>query len=184
MKRFSILVLLVVMLVLAACDGTPAPTEPTPTTSSPIPTESPLSTPSTSPLPTESPLVTPQAKDAGALVVGKSLDENMEGNTMSDFAVLLTAAAFLSLVANRLVEGLATPIFDKFKLDKFWLMYIAWGVGGVLVVVSGVNLFADIPGATMPSVLGLILSGLVAGGGSNFINELFDAFGQGRRSLQ
>ncbi len=179
MKRFLILVLLVVLM--AGCSGTPTPTEPTPTTSSPIPTESPLPTPPTSPLPTESPLSTPQAKDAGALVVVEKSNQTMEGNTMSDFAVLLTAAAFLSLVANRLVEGLATPIFDKFKLDKFWLMYIAWGVGGVLVVVSGVNLFTDIPGVTMPSVLGLILSGLVAGGGSNFINELFDAFGQGRR---
>lgn len=168
MKRlFLILVLLVVLL--AGCNSTPTPTEPTPTTSSPIPTASPLATPQV---------------DAGAVVVvEKSLDQ-MEENQMSDFAVLLTAAAFLSLVANRLVEGLVTPIFDKFKLEKFWLMYIAWAVGGVLVVVSGVNLFADIPGVTMPSVLGLILSGLVAGGGSNFLNELFDAFGQGRRSLR
>lgn len=133
-------------------------------------------TPPPSPLPTVSPLELPPAQNRAE---GGPI-ETMEV-TMSDLQTLLVAAAFLSLVANRLVEGLVTPAFDKFKLDKFWLMYISWAVGGVLVVVSGVNLFTAIPGVAMPAVVGLVLSGLVAGGGSNLLNELFDWLGQGKR---
>lgn len=95
-------------------------------------------------------------------------------------ANLLTVAAFLSLIANRLVEALATPIFTKYKWDKLALMYIAWLFGGMLTVFSGINLFADIPGITMHPTVGLILSGLVAGGGANLLHELFGALGQGK----
>ncbi len=97
-------------------------------------------------------------------------------------SVSLVAAAFLSLVANRIIETLVTPFFDKFKLDKFWLMPISWIAGGALAIVSGINLFIDIPGVTMDPIVGLVLSGLVAGGGSNLLNELFDTLGQGRRA--
>ncbi len=103
---------------------------------------------------------------------------------MSDFATLLTAAAFLSLVANRLVEGLVTPLFDKYEWDKLPLMYIAWAVGCGLVIASGINLFAGIPGVEMLPVVGLVLSGLVAGGGSNLLNELFDTLGQSDRKVK
>jgi len=142
----------------------------------------PTSTPSVLPTPNPSQLPTPQAEAAGRLVVVETLESEEETNTMNatDFAVLLTAAAFLSLVANRLVEGLATPIFDKYEWDKLPLMYISWAVGCGLVVASGVNLFADIPGVTMAPALGLVLSGLVAGGGSNLLHELFGTLGQRR----
>jgi len=164
MKR--LLVILTLMLaVLVAC----APVEPTPT-------DTPLPTPTqTSVLPT------PQAEGRadGGQFEKTETQNTMEEIQMSDIALLLTAAGFLSLVANRLVEGLVTPIFTKFGWEKFWLMYVAWAIGGVLVGVSGVNLFAVVPGADVPATLGLILSGLVAGGGSNFMNELFDTFGQG-----
>ena len=159
MKRLS---LLLVVLFLAGCATPPTATS----------TTSPITTP-------VSPLVTPQADNAGAVVVGKSIESEEETNTMNaDFAVLLTAATFLSLVANRLVEGLVTPLFDKFEWDKFALMYIAWAVGCGLVVASGINLFTGVPGVAMPPALGLILSGLVAGGGSNLLHELFGALGQ------
>lgn len=93
---------------------------------------------------------------------------------------LLAAAAFLSLVANRLVEGLVTPLFTKFKWDKLPLMYIAWAAGTALTILSGINLFNGIPGITMAPVVGLVLSGLVAGGGANLLHELFASLGQGK----
>ncbi len=82
----------------------------------------------------------------------------------------LAVAAFLVVVVNRLVAGLVTPIFEKFSLDKFWLMYIAWVFGGALVFLSGVNLFD----AYLPDPLaGQLLTALVAGGGANLLYDVF-----------
>lgn len=82
----------------------------------------------------------------------------------------LAIAAFLSVVANRLVEALIVPIFDKLNWDKFWLLYVAWAVAGAIVAVSGVNIF----GAYIENALaGQLLTIVVAGGGSNLIADLF-----------
>lgn len=82
----------------------------------------------------------------------------------------LVVASLLALVANRLVEGLVKPLFAKFSFDSFYLLYIAWLVGAVLVYLSGVNLFAGmIPNVTA----GQVLSALVAGGGANLIADIF-----------
>lgn len=161
MKKFLILASIVLLIVLAGC------TDPTPPTS-PLPT------------PPVSPLEPPAQNRAEG---GRIEQQPEEVSSMpGDLRILLVAATFLSLVANRLVEGLATPIFDKFKLDKFWLMYIAWAICGGLTAVSGINLFAAIPGVVMPAGVGLVLSALVSGGGANLLNELFDWLGQGRGS--
>jgi hypothetical protein len=73
------------------------------------------------------------------------------------------------VLSNRLVEALITPIFEKYELDRFWLMYIAWAVSGVLVALSGVNLFAEI----MPSaIVGQVLTAVVAGGGANLLHDI------------
>ena len=83
----------------------------------------------------------------------------------------LTVALFLATVANRLTEALIVPVFEKFKWDKFWLLYVSWVVAGIIVAFSGVNLFADyIPNP----VTGQILTAIVAGGGANFIADLFN----------
>jgi len=75
------------------------------------------------------------------------------------------------VLANRLIEALITPLFDKYALDKFWLMYIAWAVSGVLVWLSGVNLFVEY----IPNVLiGQALTAIVAGGGANLLHDLVD----------
>jgi hypothetical protein len=48
-------------------------------------------------------------------------------------------------------------------------MYIAWAVSGVLVALSGVNLFAEI----MPSaIVGQVLTAVVAGGGANLLHDI------------
>ena len=83
----------------------------------------------------------------------------------------LAVAGFLALVNERVVSAFVTPIFAKFNLDKFWLMYIAWLVGGVLVWLSGANIFAEyIPG----ELVGKLLTAFVAGGGSNLLHDIFD----------
>ena len=77
----------------------------------------------------------------------------------------------MMVLANRLVAALITPIFDKYGWDKFWLMFVSWALSGVLVWLTGVNLFA----AYIPNVLvGKILTAVVAGGGANLLHDLTD----------
>lgn len=90
---------------------------------------------------------------------------------MSVDAGLLAIAGFLATVVNRLVEGLVKPIFDKYKWDKFALMYIAWAGGTLLVFFTGIDLFADV---FVYPLVGQILTALVVGGGANLLNDLFD----------
>ena len=87
-----------------------------------------------------------------------------------DDSVLGVVIGFMVL-ANRLVAMLVRPLFEKYELDKFWLMYVAWIFSGVLVAFSQVNLFAAyIPNA----IVGLVLTAIVAGGGANLLHDLTD----------
>lgn len=115
MKRFSIFVVLVVLLV--GCNGTPTPTEPTPTTSSPIPTESPLATPA-------------PAVDAGAVVVVETSNK-MEGNTMDaflqwllDFCFSASLQIIIGLcvldVAFGIGAALRASVFDWRRVGDFY----------------------------------------------------------------
>jgi hypothetical protein len=81
----------------------------------------------------------------------------------------LTILGGFAIIANRLTKAIFEPIFDKYLLDKFWLMYVAWIVAGVLVWASGANVFAYV----MPSPLvGQILTAVAAGGGANLFHDL------------
>ena len=85
--------------------------------------------------------------------------------------VTLGVVIGMMVLANRLVAALVTPLWDKYGWDKCWLMYPAWILAGVLVWLTGVNLFA----AYIPNVLiGKILTAIVAGGGSNLLHDLTD----------
>ena len=95
------------------------------------------------------------------------------------FAGLILPVAivgFLATVAEAIVEGFIAPIFDRYeklKPHKFWLFYVAWVVSGVLVFLSGVNLFEQfIPDY---AVVGQVLTSVIAGRGSNFLHDLFSA---------
>ncbi len=77
----------------------------------------------------------------------------------------------MMVLANRLVAALITPIFDKYSLDKFFLMFVSWAISGVLVWLTGVNLFAPyIPNA----LIGQVLTSICAGGGANLLHDLTD----------
>ena len=75
-----------------------------------------------------------------------------------------------ALVVNRFIEGFIKPLFERFNLDKFWLMYIAWIFAGALVFLTDSNLFA----AVMPDhpLVGQIITALFAGGGANIISDV------------
>ena len=84
---------------------------------------------------------------------------------------ILSIVIGFMVLANRLVEALITPIFDKYEIDKFWLLYVAWVLSGVLVFLANVNLFAGI----IPNeLIGKVLTAIVAGGGSNLLHDLVD----------
>ena len=78
----------------------------------------------------------------------------------------------LIVVVNRFVAGFLTPLFDKFHADKFWLTYISWVLGGVVVFLTGINVFAE----AMPNypLVGMILTAVVTGGGANILHDLTD----------
>ena len=84
--------------------------------------------------------------------------------------VLVVVSGF-AVLANRLVEALITPLFDKFGWDKFVLLYIAWAVAGLLVGFTGINLFAEFIAAP---IVGQVLTAIVAGGGANLLHDLVD----------
>lgn len=87
-----------------------------------------------------------------------------------DIQVLGIVLGF-TVLANRIVAALVTPIFEKFSLDKFWLMFVSWAICGLLVWFSGVNLFG---GYFATPLIGQILTAVVSGGGSNLLYDITD----------
>jgi len=77
----------------------------------------------------------------------------------------------IATLANAIIAAIVEPLFDKFSLDKFWIMYIAWVAAGVLTFLGGINLF----GAVFQSVIvGQILTAIIAGRASNILHDLTD----------
>lgn len=87
---------------------------------------------------------------------------------------IFLTAAFLALASNRLVEAFAAPVRKKWpELDLWFLVYVAWLVGGALSYLSGINLFTELV-PTLPPWLGQAVTALVVGGGSNLIHDVFN----------
>lgn len=83
----------------------------------------------------------------------------------------ITIALFLSIVAKSVVDAVAEPLRQKFpKLDLWWLIYVAWVVGGVLSFLAKVDLFV---GTFSDPVIGQVLTAVLVGGGAKLINDLF-----------
>lgn len=77
----------------------------------------------------------------------------------------------ISTLANAIVEALIKPIWERYNLDNFWLLYIAWIVAGVLTFLGNINLFEAV---FEPAIVGLILSAVIAGRASNILHDLTD----------
>lgn len=86
-------------------------------------------------------------------------------------AELLAIVIGFMVLSNRLVAALVTPIFDKYNLEKFWLMYVSWVLAGVLVFLADANLFEAYIANPM---IGKVLTAVVAGGGANLLHDLTD----------
>lgn len=87
---------------------------------------------------------------------------------METFAI----GIFLATVNTKVIDWLAAPIRRKFPERDFWyLLYVAAATGFVFAWFAGVNLFAAY---IENDVLGRVLSGLLVGGGSSLIHDVFD----------
>jgi hypothetical protein len=84
--------------------------------------------------------------------------------------VNVTYALFLAFLTERLVEHfVGKPLEEKAPLlDRWWLIYVALGVGGAICWFAGLNIF----GALMPDLLGRILTCLIVGGGSELLHAI------------
>ena len=91
---------------------------------------------------------------------------------IKSLADVIWVATLLSFAAERLVEYFIVPIFEKFGLDKFWVKYVVLITGGALSFLAGVNFFADV--FDQPLV-GVIVSALFVGGGSELVHALIEA---------
>lgn len=84
----------------------------------------------------------------------------------------LAIGLFLAAVNKKLIDYLAEPVRRRYPdLDMWWLLYVAALTGFAISWLAGVNLFG---GYIDNDVLGRVLSGLLVGGGSSLIHDVFD----------
>jgi uncharacterized BrkB/YihY/UPF0761 family membrane protein len=84
----------------------------------------------------------------------------------------LTVALFLSLVTNRIIQALVEPVKLKWpSLDLWWLIYVGWGLGGLLAWLANINLFTGVLPQLDP-LAGRVLTAVVTGGGANLIADV------------
>jgi uncharacterized membrane protein HdeD (DUF308 family) len=84
---------------------------------------------------------------------------------------LLALLLGIATLANALVEAIIKPLWEKFSLDNFWLLYVAWVIAGVITFLANVNLFE---GIILSPLAGLILTAVIAGRASNILYDLTD----------
>jgi hypothetical protein len=84
----------------------------------------------------------------------------------------LAIGLFLAAVNTKVIDYLAEPVRRRYpKLDMWWLLYVAAVTGFAISWLAGVNLFGDF---IADPVLGRVLSGVLVGGGSSLIHDVFD----------
>ena len=84
----------------------------------------------------------------------------------------LSSGLFLAVVNMAIINYLAAPVREKKpKFDLWFLVYVALITGFLISWFAGVNLFAD---QIANELLGRILSGILVGGGSSLIHDVFD----------
>jgi len=83
----------------------------------------------------------------------------------------ITTVAFLSVLNNRLVEMIVKPLLRMSpRFSKDLLLYISIITGIGMALYSDANLLAQY--FNLP-VVGVIITGIIIGGGSNLIHDLF-----------
>ena len=80
-------------------------------------------------------------------------------------------AVLLAVVNRAIVDYLAAPIKQHYpNHDTWYLVYVAFVIGGVIGWLSGVNLFGGIE--TMAPITGRILTACCIGGGANLLHDI------------
>ena len=70
-----------------------------------------------------------------------------------------------------LVEGLIEYFVAKKDTSQPWLKYVAAGVGVFVCVVYKVDILASLGAVTAIPHVGSVLTGLIVGRGSNYLND-------------
>lgn len=85
--------------------------------------------------------------------------------------VNLTTAVFLAVINSKLIDYLKAPVLKRWpNADLWWVTYVALATGIGLTWLAQVNLFAD---WISSEVAGVLLSGVLVGGGSSLIYDIF-----------
>jgi hypothetical protein len=94
---------------------------------------------------------------------------------------VLSTALFLAFLNKALLDAFADPIRRKFpSVDLWWMNYVAFVTGLVIVWLSGINILEPFMGTASEALIaGRVLTGLLVGGGTDLINDLFSGV-QGR----
>ena len=97
----------------------------------------------------------------------------------ADAATVIAAAVFIAFAAERLVEYFSAPLFERYAPDHAWLqMYLVAIVGGILSYLARINLFGEI---FTVELVGVVVSALVVGGGSEFLHQFIGAMDRTNR---
>lgn len=84
----------------------------------------------------------------------------------------LAGGSFLAAVNMAIVNYLIEPVRRRYpNADLWWVLYLALATGFAIAWFAGVNLFEAI---IANQLLGRILSGILVGGGSSLIHNIFD----------
>ncbi len=97
---------------------------------------------------------------------------------------ILVAIASLALLIEKLAEVAKTAI-SPVKLPPWGWFAITSGIGMLLCVLFGVDIFTDLgftAQTTVATVVGELITGIVAGSGSNFVHDLLHKINLGRIS--
>lgn len=83
-------------------------------------------------------------------------------------------ALALVVINNRVIEAIVAPIKDRYPdLDLWFMMYVSWATGAALSVLAGLNLLDTV---FANPLVGLVLTAIVVGGGSNLVADVVNAF--------
>ena len=126
-----------------------------------------------------------QAADRGDVQTDQSADRggNMTG-ILGEVGAALAIALFLATVNKALLDLIVAPVRTKWPgVDLWWVNYLALLTGALLAWVFNVNLLAALAGGEPARITGIVITGLVIGGGTDLINDLFSGV-QGRTTTR
>ena len=91
---------------------------------------------------------------------------------------LLTVALFLATLNSKIIDWIKAPVLRRYPTaDLWWIIYVALATGIGLTWLAGVNVFGQ---WIANEAAGITLTGILVGGGSSLIYDVFTDRGQGQ----